>query len=159
MQASVYIETSVISYCTARPSTDIIVAARQAITRQWWEDTRRRFDLYVSVLVLEEAMAGDQEAAAQRMRLCADLGILRVTVAAEELAQGLLDGGLLPKSSVEDALHIAIATVHGMDYLLTWNFRHINNAEMKAKISSSVEAAGYECPVMCSPEELGGEER
>jgi hypothetical protein len=81
-----------------------------------------------------------------------------VTDAAQALAARLLDAGVMPKTSVEDALHIALAAVHGMDFLLTWNFRHINNAETKARIVAAVEAAGYECPVICSPEELGGEE-
>ncbi len=95
--------------------------------------------------------------AAQRAQAIAGLPILEVNDDAQVLAGNLLAQGLVPRTSVEDALHIALATVHGMDFLLTWNFRHINNAETKARIMVAVEAAGYECPVICSPEELGGE--
>ena len=157
MPSPVYVETSVISYLTARQSQDLIVSARQAITRDWWEHTRSRFDVYVSVLVIEETLAGDPDAAAQRAKAISGLSILEVTDAAQVLAGKLLEQGLVPRTSVEDALHIALATVYGMDFLLTWNFRHINNAEIKARIRTAVEAAGYECPIICSPEELGGE--
>ena len=156
MASSVYVETSVISYYTARPSRDIITAARQTVTREWWEDARQRFDLYVSVLVAEEAKAGGAEAAQRRLAVIAGLPILEINATAEELGKRLMDEGAIP--SVEDALHISLATVHGMDFLLTWNFRHINNAEMKARIRTVIEAVGYECPVICSPEELGGVE-
>ena len=110
------------------------------------------------MLVVDEAGAGDPGAAAQRAQAMAGLSILELTDFAQALAGQLIEQGLVPKTSVEDSLHMALATVYGMDYLLTWNFRHINNAEMKARISAAVEAAGYECPVICSPEELGGEE-
>ena len=110
------------------------------------------------MLVVDEAGAGDTGAAAQRAQVMAGLPILELTDAAQALAGQLIGQGLVPKTSVEDSLHIALATVHGMDFLLTWNFRHINNAEMKARIGAAIEAAGYECPVICSPEELGGEE-
>jgi hypothetical protein len=83
---------------------------------------------------------------------------LAINDAAEKLAKRLVDEGVVPETSAEDALHIALATVHGMDFLLTWNFHHINNAEMKAQIRAVIEAVGYECPVICSPEELGGVE-
>ena len=154
MPSAVYVETSVISYYTARPSRDIITAARQAVTREWWEDARKRFDLYVSVLVVEEAKAGGTDAARRRLAMIAGLPILEINAIAEELGGRLIKEGGIP--SVEDALHISLAAVHGMDFLLTWNFRHINNAEMKARIGIVIEAAGYECPVICSPEELGG---
>lgn len=156
MPSSVYVETSVISYYTARQSQDVIVAARQTITRQWWDEVRGHFEIYISVLVTEEALAGDPEAAAQRSELVAGLPILEITESAQALAKQLVDDGLVPATSAEDALHIALATVHGMDFLLTWNFRHINNAETKARVRIAAEAAGYECPVICSPEELGG---
>ncbi len=158
MTSSVYMETSVISYLTARPSMDMVIAARQAITRNWWQETRPRFEVFISMLVVAEAAAGDAGAAAQRSESIAGLPVLEMTDSAQALAASLLAAGHVPRASVEDALHIALATVHGMDFLLTWNFRHINNAEMKGRISAAVEAAGYECPVICSPEELGGEE-
>ncbi len=151
MASSVYLETSVISYYTARPSRDIVTAARQTLTQEWWEDARQRFDLYVSVLVVEEA-----KAAQRRLAAISGLPILEINDAAEELGKRLMGEGAIP--SAEDALHISLATVHGMDFLLTWNFRHINNVEMKARIRTVIDAVGFECPVICSPEELGGVE-
>src|SRR5688572_12662569 len=158
MAPSVYVETSVISYYASRPSRDIVTAARQTLTQEWWEDARQRFDLYVSVLVVEEAKAGGTEAAQRRLAAISGLPVLEINDAAEKLGKRLLDGGAIPSSRAEDALHISLATVHGIDFLLTWNFRHINNAEMKALIRTIIEAAGYEFPVICSPEELGGNE-
>lgn len=157
MASSVYVETSVISYLTARPSQDVIVAARQSITRHWWNDARQRFELFVSVLVVDEARAGDPEAASQRAQAIAGLPILEAMEAAQALAARLVERSAVPATSMEDAAHIALATVHGMDFLLTWNFRHINNAETEGRVRATVEEAGYECPIICSPEELGGE--
>jgi len=156
MASTVYVETSVISYYAARPTKDIVAAARQAITQEWWNEARGRYEIYISVLVVEEAKAGDAVAAQRRSEALSGLPILEVNDAAELLARALIDGGLIPKTSVEDALHIALATVHGMEFLLTWNFRHINNAEAKARIGTAIEALGYVCPIICSPEELGG---
>lgn len=156
MKPAVYLETSVVSYYTARPSRDIVTAARQALTREWWEESKARFDVHISILVIEEAKAGDPEAAQKRQLAIAGMPIVEVNEAAEKLAKHLLDHALIAEGSSEDALHIALATVHGMDYLLTWNFRHINNAEMKAEIGRAIELFGYECPIICSPEELGG---
>jgi predicted nucleic acid-binding protein len=156
MAFSVYVETSVISYYTARPSRDIVTAARQTITQEWWNEARGRYEVYISILVVEEANAGDAVAAQRRSDALSGLPILAINDAAVSLAKHLIDGGLIPETSAEDALHIALATVHGMDFLLTWNFRHINNAEAKARIGSAIEALGYECPIICSPEELGG---
>jgi predicted nucleic acid-binding protein len=156
MASLVYVETSVVSYYTARLSRDIVTAARQTITQEWWDEARERYEIYISTLVVEEAKTGDAEAARKRLTAISGLPILEINNAAEELAKRLVDEELIPETSAEDALHIALATVHGMDFLLTWNFRHINNAEMKAKIRAAIEAVGYECPIICSPEELGG---
>ena len=157
MTAAVYVETSVISYYAGRPSRDLVTAARQTITRDWWDETRGHFDIYISVLVVEEVKAGDPSAAERRLAAIAGFPILEMNDSAEALAQMLVEEGHIPIDSVEDALHIALATVHGMDFLLTWNFRHLNNAQMKTRIRTAVESAGYTCPVICSPEELEGE--
>ncbi len=158
MPASVYIETSVISYYTARSSRDLVAAARQTITQEWWEEARNRFDLYISTVVIAEAKTGDPHAAQRRMAAISDLSVLDVNDAAEDLARQLIAQKMIPSTSQEDALHIALATVHGMDFLVTWNFRHINNAEIKARITAAIEVLGYECPILCSPEELGAAE-
>ncbi len=156
MKPKVYIETSVISYLTARASRDVVVAARQAITLDWWENHRKRFDLFISELVEEEMMRGDPEAAALRSGKVAGIESLYITEGAEQLAGKLMSAGTVPVGSEEDALHIAAASAHGMEYLLTWNFKHINNAERKAAIIRVVESCGFNCPALCSPEELGG---
>ncbi|WP_216819251.1 type II toxin-antitoxin system VapC family toxin [Thiohalocapsa sp. ML1] len=129
MRAKVYIESSVISYLASRPSRDLIVAARQAVTSEWWDHRRGRFDLYVSALVEEEIAKGDPAVAAKRLEIAHDIPALDISDGAKELAKRLLERRAVPAGSEEDALHIAIAAAAGMNYLLTWNFKHINNAE------------------------------
>lgn len=157
MKETVYIETSVISYFTSRPGRDLIIAARQEITREKWADVLAVFDPYISALVIQEAEQGDAEAAQKRITAISKIPVLSISDEAEHMASLLIKGGPIPEEYPEDALHIVIATVNGMDYLLTWNFTHINNAQMKAKIISVVEAEGCQCPIICSPEELLGE--
>ena len=156
MPASVYIESSVIGYLTARPSRDVVAASRQAITIDWWRDNRRRFEVYVSALVLEELSGGDAAAAAARLEAVAGIPSLEIGPEAVSLAEALLAAGAVPANSQRDALHIAIAATQGTDYLLTWNFRHINNAETRGLIAEVVAEQGLACPSLCSPEELGG---
>ena len=134
----------------------MVVAARQSITNDWWEKHRHRFELFISELVDEEISRGDEEAAARRIRKASGIERLFISPEVENLAQSLLDKGTVPAGSEEDALHIAVASAHGVDFLLTWNFKHINNAEKKAEIEAVVESCGYTCPQLCSPEELGG---
>ncbi len=154
---TVYIETSVISYYTSKPSRDLIIAARQEITREKWPKIAKLFEVYISALVIQEAEQGDPEAAKSRLTAISNLPILSISDKAERLAALLISDGPIPKQYPEDALHIAIATTNGMDYLSTWNFTHINNAQIKSKIISLVESQGFHCPVICSPEELIGE--
>jgi predicted nucleic acid-binding protein len=152
----VYLETSVISYLVSRPSRDLVVAAHQQITRQWWEECRGSFQLYVSQMVIQEAGSGDPAAAQRRLGELASIPLLGLTDEAQALARELVENGALPQQAVEDALHIALATVHGMDYLLTWNCRHIANARMREAVVSVCMMRGYEPPVICTPEELMG---
>ncbi len=154
MKPKVYIETSVISYLTARPSRDVVIAGRQEVTREWWEEHSTKFALYVSMLVMEEAKGGNPSAAKERVDAMSEIPVLQITDDAEKLAEKLISANLIPGESAEDALHIAIATINAMDFLLTWNFSHINNAFTKKKIIETVESLGYESPVICSPEEL-----
>jgi hypothetical protein len=150
----VYLETTVVSYLTARPSRDLRVAAHQQVTSEWWTSKRDQFDVYVSQLVLEEAAVGDEDAAARRLEQVQDIGLLALTGASLELAERLIADGAVPRDAQEDALHIAVAAVHGMDYLLTWNCRHIANATMRTRIQATCADAGYDAPVICTPEEL-----
>lgn len=157
MIESIYIESSVISYLVAEPSRDVVIAARQAITQTWWRNQRMSFDLYISSLVEQEIARGDAEAAKRRLQEIETIPLLATSQEAERLAQDLVAKGAVPANSKEDALHIGIAAAAGIDYLLTWNFKHINNAHTKAAITAIVEAHGFVCPVLCSPEELGAE--
>lgn len=156
MKPRVYIETSVISYLTAWPSRDLIIAANQQITQDWWKSRRQEFELYVSQLVIQEAEQGDEEAARERLGALADIPLLELTEEALTLAQRLIDTQALPHKAVEDALHIAAATVNGVDYLLTWNFKHIANATMRGRVEQVCREEGYEPPIICSPQELMG---
>ncbi|MBT4504839.1 MAG: type II toxin-antitoxin system VapC family toxin [Gemmatimonadetes bacterium] len=157
MEQKVYIETSIVSYYVARPSRDLVTAARQQVTREWWEENRQAFDANISTLVLEEAGGGDPSAATKRLEALEGMPVLSLTAEIENLATALIADGPIPENHAEDALHIAIAAINGMDFLLTWNFSHINNAVMKREITKVCEGRGYECPVICSPEELVGE--
>ncbi|MBU0500858.1 MAG: type II toxin-antitoxin system VapC family toxin [Gammaproteobacteria bacterium] len=154
--AKVYIETSIVSYLTARPSGNLIAAAWQKETLDWWETQRGRFSLYLSELVIEEAGKGDAEAARRRLDALSGITILSLNDAAVDLAQALIEGGGVPRKALDDALHISIAAVHGVDYLLTWNCRHIDNAEMKPRIRSICQAHGNQCPEIATPIELMG---
>lgn len=156
MNSKVYIETTIISYLTARPSRDLIIAAHQQLTQDWWQNGSVRFDLYASQLVVQESSAGEAAMAAKRLEILKELPLLALTQAAVALGKLLVERGPIPSKAAVDALHIAIATVHGLDYLLTWNCRHIANAEMQTAISLVCRAAGYEPPVICTPEELRG---
>ena len=157
MKETVYIETSVVSYFASKPGRDLVIAGRQEITREKWPKILEFFEVYISTLVLQEAEQGDPEAAQKRLNVITNLPVLAITDEVEKLASILISEGPIPDKNPEDALHIAIATVNGIDYLLTWNFTHINNAQMKSKIISVGEKYGYPCPIICSPEELLGE--
>jgi predicted nucleic acid-binding protein len=154
MKAKVYVETTVISYLTARPSRDIVVAAHQQITHDWWQTCRDRFDLVASQLVVPEGSAGDHEAAQQRLATLAALTLLETTEEGLALAQALVDAGAVPVQSAEDALHIAVAVTNGVEYLVTWNCRHLPNAALRSRIEAVCRAAGYEPAIICTPEEL-----
>lgn len=156
MSASVYIESSVISYLTSWPSRDVVTASRQAITSEWWQTKRQDYEIYISALVIEEISAGQTEAAAQRISAAANIPSLGINLVAQTLSEALLSRKAVPANSPRDALHIAIAATQGVDFLLTWNFKHINNAETRDLIARVVSEHGLVCPVLCSPEELGG---
>ena len=157
MKPKVYLETSVISYLTSRPSRNLIVAANQQITQEWWQLRRQDFDLHISQLVVQEASAGNEHEAERRLRAIANVPLLALNEEAVVFAEQLVRKGPLPQNAVEDALHIAVATLNGMDYLLTWNFKHIANATMRYQIERICRMVGYEPPIICTPQELLGE--
>jgi hypothetical protein len=156
---TVYIETSVVSYLTAHPSRDVRVAAWQEVTVQWWEKERRKYELFTSELVIVEAGGGDEEAARKRLDHLKDIPALEIDEAMKRFAAQLIREGGVPAEAQADALHIAIAAVHALDYLLTWNCRHIDNAVTKPLVRSICAIAGYRCPEICTPLELLSEEQ
>ena len=151
-----YLETSVVSYLTAKPSSDIITAAHQLITHRWWL-RRTEFELLTSELVLEEAARGDADAAARRLAALEGIPLLGITAIASELAGTIIQARLLPARAFPDALHISVAAIHSVEYLLTWNCSHIANAELLPYVTEVIESAGFDMPFVCTPEELLGD--
>lgn len=156
MKQKIYLETSVISYLAARPSRDLIVAANQQMTEEWWVSYKDDYELFVSQIVIEEASGGDPHAAERRLSIIKDMALLGMTEDILSLAKQFIESGLLPQNAARDALHIAIATIHGIDYLLTWNCKHIANATIRNDIAKICHLNGYEISVICTPQELVG---
>ena len=153
MSPRVYLETSVVSYRAARPSRDVVVAGHQRTTLEWWR-ARNRFEMVISQIVLDEAGAGGPELAQQRLSLLRDLPILDVTESAVALAESLVETAIIPRIAAEDALHVSLAITHGVDYLVTWNCRHIANAVIRPRIERAARDAGLLPTIICTPEEL-----
>ncbi len=154
MKQKIYVETTIASYLTARPSRDLITAAHQQTTREWWDARRNEFELYISQPVIQESGAGDHTAAKRRLAVLSDIALLDITSEVASLANALVTDGPLPEIASVDALHIAVAAVNGMNYLLTWNISHIANATLRSQIEAICRTQGYEPPVICTPEEL-----
>ena len=158
MKKTVYVETSIASYLAARPSRDVRAAAWQQLTIQWWEDVRPRFELVSSELVSVEAARGDAATAERRLAYLRGIPELKIDEEVRVLAERLISEGAMPVSAEADALHVAVSAVHGIDYLLTWNCRHIDNAALRPLLRAVCVAAGYRCPEICTPLELLAEE-
>ena len=154
---SVYIETTIPSYLTAWPARNLIAAAHQAVTREWWVLRRNSFRLFVSQLVITEASAGDLAAAQLRLGALVGIPLLPSTDSVEWIASELGRLSLVPANAAADAFHVAFASVHAVDYLLTWNCRHIANAERLPGIKVFLRDNGFAVPNVCTPEELMGD--
>ncbi len=159
MKAKVYIETSVVSYYVARPSRDVVVAGHQRSTEEFWSRLGSDFEPFVSALVWKEIGKGAKDQAAKRKEAIQSFSSIEIDARSEEIAQGILDSAGVPKEFPEDALHIALATMGGVDFLVTWNFSHINNPFTRMMIRQAVENMGYICPEIVSPDELLGESK
>jgi len=153
---SVYLETSFISYLVARASGDLLVAAHQKTTQDWWTDRRDQFRCYVSQVVIDESSAGDPAEAQKRLAVISALEGLDLTPGAESLTQAILASGALPPLAGRDAAHVAVAAFHGVDYLLTWNCKHLANAQIMRKMESVCQGLGFRMPIICTPEALMG---
>lgn len=154
VKEKVYIETSVISYLCARPSRDLVVAANQEVTREWWEKERPRYKLFISQLVTAEIRAGDEDAAAKRIKAVKGIEVLTANHESEDLAGKLMQEATLPSRVGDDIAQLAVAAVYRMDYLLTWNCAHIANPHWLKKIEGIVVNAGFNMPVVCDPQAL-----
>jgi predicted nucleic acid-binding protein len=154
---TVYIETSVISYLVSEPSRDLIIAGHQQITREWWERHRQQFQCVVSQLVLDEAASGDARQAEKRLTILRGRQLVPITPAVIELAEQFIRSGALPPKAARDAYHVAASTVHRLDYLATWNCRHIANAQVLKKLQPICAQQGLALPVVCTLEELMGD--
>ena len=153
MSLRIYVETSVISYLANRPSRDGLVAARQALTHDWWAGLDSA-SVWVSELVVAEVSRGDLQAANNRLRWIEHLPRVEIEPQALALAQRLMDEGLVPKTEAEDAMHIALASVHGFDYLASWNFAHFVGADPKYRLFSALRDWGLNPVRLVTPEEL-----
>ena len=150
----VYIESTIPSYVVARPSGDSVQAARQELTRDWWAICRRDFGLYISEIVMQEISEGDRDAVARRLAAVRGIPLLPMSESANSLTNDIIQSGILPARAARDAAHIAIASVHGAEFLLTWNCKHIANAVNYSRLRSIAENGGFQLPVICTPEEL-----
>ena len=159
MKPTVYIETTIPSFLTARPSNNLIVAGKQEVTRQWWEMRREKYELFVSELVFDEALKGDIDAAERRIAAIEGIPSLEIDNEVIRITERIIEAGVIPEKSASDAAHIAVASRHGVDYLMTWNCTHIANAEIIGKMSFLVAETGHYLPIICTPDELfGGQE-
>ena len=154
MRPTVYIETTIVSYLTARPSRDVIRMGNELLTRQWWDETRHGYDLYTSAIVIDEARRGDSAAAALRMQVLETLPLLDLPDSALALAGSISDGLRLPPRARADALHIAIAAVNGIEFLLTWNCRHLANANLTVIVAEICDNHGHVAPQIVTPQQL-----
>lgn len=149
-----YLETTVISYLTARPSRDLLVAAHQQVTRDWWENVASRFDLHISVIVMDEISQGDAEAAQKRLAIVEDMRLLQRTPEVDDLAAYYEKELPIPERAMADCYHLALACQHGMDYLVSWNMAHIVSGPIILRLQELNAARGIRTPVICTPEEL-----
>ena len=154
LKPSVYIETTVVSYLVARPSRDLVIAAHQQVTLEWWDNALPRLDPFVSAVVIEEGSRGEPEAAKLRMEKISNFPLLEVTREVQELADCYFNQTQIPEKARADAYHLALAASHGMDFLVSWNFTHILSAMIRTVIQDINESHGIYTPFICTPEEL-----
>jgi len=151
---TVYIETTIVGHLTGRVHPNLVIAGRQTTTREWWRTQGPRYKLFVSQLVFDECGGGDAGAARERLDAIRALDLLDVPFEVNVLARSLVDAGAVPPSEPRDAVHIAIAAVNGVKYLLTWNFKHIANVTLRDRIEAICRDNGFEPPLICTPDEL-----
>jgi predicted nucleic acid-binding protein len=154
MKPRAYIETTVVSYLTARRGRDLVIAAHQELTREWWDEVLPVLGGCISDLVIEEASDGDPDAAAKRLEALKSIPVLLPGAASFEITEEIMRSGLVPEAYVNDAVHVAISAANGIEFLVTWNCKHLANAWIRSRLVGLIESLGYRCPVICTPEEL-----
>jgi len=158
MKPKVYIETSIVSYLTAKPSKSLVVSANQLLVHEWWDKQRDKFDLYVSGLVIDEISRGDTSMALKRLNLIEGVPLLDINEHVILLAEEIARKKILPAKAGEDISHIAVSAVHEVDFLLTLNCKHIANAFIYRRVEQICRSFGYEPPLVCTPQEILGKE-
>jgi hypothetical protein len=153
---TLYLETTFISYLVARPSQDAIVAGHQQTTQQWWVNRRAAFNCFVSPVVTQEASSGDPSEAQKRLAVISNLPLLQMTPDVQSLIREITSAGILPPNAFADAAHVAVATIHRIDFLLTWNCKHLANAQIAKQIRLVCDRLGFAMPTICTPDELMG---
>jgi len=157
MPKTVYVESTIPSYLVARPSRDLLQYARQKITQEWWSGHRHEFELRISQIVVDECSAGDHDAASRRLEAINGIALLDLNADVASVAAAIMKSGLLPEQAARDAVHLSVSSVHGLDILITWNCKHIANATILRDLEEIVSVAGFQLPVVCTPEELIGD--
>jgi len=155
-KATVYLETTIPSFLTARPSNNLILVGQQQLTLRWWNTRKRHYSVFISELVIEEAGKGDSRAARKRMDAIKSLPLLEIDEETIKLGAKILKSGIIPQKAAADAGHVAVAARHGIDYLLAWNCKHIANAEIIRRLDKVIQDQGYRAPIICTPTELFG---
>jgi hypothetical protein len=151
---TVYLETTFVSYLVALPARDLVIAAHQQVTRDWWQRRRTQFRCVISQVVIDEISAGDDSEVKKRLEIVKPLDVLAASADAEALTAAIVGARVLPDKAVRDAAHIAVATVHGVQYLMTWNCRHLANAQISRRVARICSKHGFVMPTICTPEEL-----
>lgn len=152
--AVVYLETSILSYLRAKPASQILSAARQFLTRRWWDKERNQYEIVISQIVLTESMQGNSELAQERLSFLKNIPLLTIEPPVFEISKALMTAQLLPEKAELDSLHIAVAAYHEVDYLLTWICKHIANARTPPRVLNIIRKLGYTPPLICTPEEM-----
>lgn len=154
MKPTLYLETTIPSYLAGRLSENLVTAAHQQITRRWWDDERHKYQLYVSTVVDDEIGQGNPELRQQRQALVAGVPRLAVTSEVSELAEQLHQALQMPPSAKPDAFHLALACHYRIDYLLTWNLKHLASGRVRLRLARFHDEHSIPVPTVCTPEEL-----
>jgi hypothetical protein len=156
MSNKVYLETTIPSYLAAKPARDLLQAARQQLTHDWWDQERAKYELFVSEIVIDEVSAGDQDAAERRLKILDGIPLLEISPEINDLTKTILRSKLIPPRAARDAVHISISAVHEIDFLLTWNCKHIANATIMKVLTEIITKKGFEPPTICTPDTMLG---